>query len=680
MKFLGPLDKISLKNKIFLSMVGGLLIISLAIATLTRWIIISSLISELELRGAAIARTIAERGSGYILDKNYPMLLSLIYDESQLTERKHLVSYIFVVDHEEAVISHTFTRPFPEDLRFVNPVPSEQSKSVQLLTVFGEAAYDIAIPVTEGIYRIGAVHVGLNKNHIDNLVSKLRTTFLGFLSLVIVIFFLMSHRLAKHITMPISTLTRISDELSRGNFDIKLDLGSVTAGWDPSTCPTYANSDLPCWHFDHLSSSASGRKDSRMNLPVCQNCGFYRKRSGDEVVQLADSFHNMVWSIKLYRQRLHESEEKYRSLFDSGPDPIFVVDSADLRIIDANPRVLELYGFDKEELIGKSFLELEPNGGGPIFLPAQSGTAQACISFEKVLHQKKGDKPFFVNLHACHISYGGKPAIIIAAADITEMMEKDAQLIQASKLKSLGEMSAGIAHELNQPLNAIKMASEYLDMMIENKSTIPQDQLQQVVSGISTQVDRAADIITTLRAFGKKADLSKERVDINKPVRGVLSIVGRQFELENINIRLDLTDELPRILAHDNRLQQVFFNLVTNARDAINEKNEALDLKMNGLILIRSYHDGSRVFVEVEDNGAGIPESVRNKIFEPFFSTKETSHDMGLGLAISYRIVKDYNGDIEVRSREGDGTVFCLSFPAVAAAERQWESAWTKSS
>lgn len=664
MAIMARLNKISLKNKIFFSILGVLLIISLAIATLARWIIVSSLISELELRGAAIARTIAERGSGYILDKNYPMLLSLIFDESQLTERKHLVSYIYVVDNEDNVISHTFTRPFPEDIRFANPVPTEQDKSVQLLYVFGQAAYDIATPVKEGIYRVGAVHVGLNKTHIDNLVSTLRNTFLGFISLVIVLVFLMSHWLAKHITMPIYRLIGISDELSRGNFDIEVDLGGVTGSdWDLSKCPAYLDSDLPCWHFDHLSSPASRTLATR-NLPRCENCAFYRKRSGDEVVQLADSFHNMVWSIKLYRRRLHESEEKYRSLFDSGPDPIFVVDSHTLLIIDANPRAIELYGFEENELIGKSFLDLEPEGTRSIATFVTNGAAHVRVSFEKVLHRKKGDKPFFVNLHACQISYGDKPAIIIAAVDITEMMEKDAQLIQSSKLRSLGEMSAGIAHELNQPLNAIKMGGEYLSMMVENCLEISPDNLQQVVSEISTQVDRAAEIINTLRSFGKKAGLSREKVDINKPVKGVLSIVRRQLELENIHIRLELSENISPVLAHDNRLQQVFFNLVTNARDAINEKNETAPVREDGLIVIRTYENGSRIVAEVEDNGTGIPEAVRDKIFEPFFSTKETSHDMGLGLAILYGIIKDYDGDVEVYSRQGEGTNFRVSFPA----------------
>ncbi len=664
MKPFKKLSKISLKNKIFFSILGVLLIISLAIAFLARWILVSSLISELELRGIAIARTIAERGSSFMLDKNYPQLLSLIFDEMQLKERKHLIAYIFIVDSENQVLSHTFTRPIPAELRMANQVPPEETKSVQLLTAMGQAAYDIAIPVKEGIYRLGTVHVGLNKGHIDHLVSYLRTTFLGFLSLVIVIFFIMSHKLAKYITKPITRLTQISDELSRGNFDIKLDLGSITEGWDPYECPAYANTDLPCWHFDDFLTTRENPVNTPIDARSCGKCVFYRKRGGDEVVQLADSFHNMVWSIKLYRRRLHESEVKYRSLFDSGPDPIFVVDSTNLQIIDANPRACELYGYEKVELIGTSFLELEPEHGGKSTADfAESGDSRGSVFFQKVLHEKKGDKPFFVNLHACHISYKGRPAIIIAATDISEMMEKDAQLIQASKMKSLGEMSAGIAHEINQPLNAIKMGSDFLAMLVERGSEIPSDQLQQVVSEISSQVDRAADIINTLRAFGRKAELVKEKLDINKPVKGVFSIVRRQFQLDNIHIHLDLAPGLSPILAHDNRLQQVFFNLVANARDAIQEKNGNAPMAEGEVITIRSYEANGQVVAEVQDNGAGISPSVRDKIFEPFFSTKETSHDMGLGLAITYGIVKDYGGDIQVQSTEGEGTTFVLRFP-----------------
>ena len=656
---------ISLKNKIFFSILAVILIISAIIAFLARWILVSTLISELELRGIVIARTIAERSSGYILDKNYPELLSLIFDEAKVKERQNLVSYIFVSDRDDQILSHTLTRRFPESLRLVNQVPAAESKSVRLCQFGNQMSYDIAIPVAQGIYRIGTVHVGLNKNHIDQLVAKLRFTFLSFISMVIVIIFVISHRLAKYITMPISRLTRISDELSKGNFDVKLETEPFTDGDQPPECPAFVNTDLPCWHLDGALMPEQTGEEGAVSPPICVDCRFYRGHKGDEVVQLANSFYNMIWSIRLYRRRLRESEKKYRSLFDRGPDPIFVVSSLTFEIIDANPRAEEVYGYNKEELIGKSFTEMGPQHTPEFFQSLQDKTdVDGLVNYPKALHYKKGHKPLYVNLHACNITYKGQPAIVVASTDITEMIEKDAQLIQASKMKSLGEMSAGIAHELNQPLNAIKMGSDFLGLMVEQNREIPPEHLREVVTEMSTQVDRAAEIINTLRAFGRKAELIMERLDINKPIQAVFTLLVRQFELDNIRMDLQLAETIAPIMAHDNRLQQVFFNLVTNARDAITEKNERLPDSRAGKIIIRTYQDDDWVVAEIEDDGIGIADGVRDKIFEPFFSTKESSIDMGLGLAITYGIVKDYGGEIALISQEGMGARFRLRFPA----------------
>ena len=653
---------ISLKNKIVFSILAVILAISVAIAFLTRFILVSSLTSELETRGSAIAGSVADRAGSSILDKNLPSLLALIFDEAMLRERRHIISYIYVTDTRGQILCHSFVRPFPREILPREGFPADRERAVQRLSLDGQEVMDVSMPVTEGLYRIGIVHVGLSMQHIDSLEAKLRITFLGFISAIVLIVSLISTRISRHITMPISRLTRVADELSRGNFDIKLDITGQDEGWDTSACPAYTNTDLPCWSFD-LSSTAAGQQIPPETLRTCKQCVFYRKRLGDEVVQLADSFRNMVWSIKLYRRRLRESEEKYRSLFDSGPDPIFVIDFSIHRILDANPRAQEIYGFSKEELVGRSFLDLgpEPNLEFLAFFSSPD-MASACINAPKVLHYKKGERPFFVNIHACSTTYRGKAAIIIAATDVTEMMEKDAQLIQASKMKSLGEMSAGIAHELNQPLNAIKMGSEFLMLMSERNREVPQESFHKVVTQISAQVDRAAEIIQTLRSFGRKAGLLKEKVDLSRAVTGMLSIVRRQLELENIRLVLDLAEDLPPVLAHDNRLQQVFFNLLTNARDAINERGE--EKVADRAITLRTWAEGATACVSVADTGVGIPSAVRDKIFEPFFTTKEAGKGMGLGLAIIYGIVKDYGGALSIDSQPGQGATFTVRFPA----------------
>ncbi|WP_027721507.1 ATP-binding protein [Maridesulfovibrio zosterae] len=664
-KFVDRFSGFSLKNKIFFSTLGVILIISAIIALLARWILVSSLTKELELRGVAIAYSIAERGAGYILDRDYPQLLSLTFEEAKLRERQHLITYIYVLDKENQVLCHTFTRPFPGDLDKANPIPEGSDKSVRLINLGKTSAYDIAVPIKEGLYRIGTVHVGLNKIHIDQLVSTLRFTFLGFISFVVVIIFVISHRLAEYITKPVSKLTRLSDELSRGNFNFSIDVLSSGSEWNASSCPAYYNTDFPCWHFDLSSNNTDNEVGGRESLQQCQDCHFYSKRQGDEVVQLADSFRNMVWSIKLYRRRLRESEEKYKSLFDSGPDPILVVSCADFKIIDANPRVTELYGYSLKELIGEKFIKLGPESNKECIKAFEEyGGPSGCIYYPKILHYKKSGKPVYVNMHACPITYRSEPSIIVAVNDITEIIEKDAQLVQAAKMKSLGEMSAGVAHEVNQPLNAIKMGSEYLALMAEQNRDLPAAQLEKVAREVSNQVDRAAEIISALRAFGRKSGFKTEKVDINAPVRSVLTLVTRQFELQNVNFELDLTENMSRIIAQDNRLQQVFFNLVNNARDAIAEKRENTGIDSEDFIKITTYQRADNVYIRVSDTGAGITDEVRDKIFEPFFSTKEVGYGMGLGLAITYGIVRDCKGSIEIDSQQGVGTSFTLVFPA----------------
>ncbi len=624
-RLINNLKNTNLKNKIFFFIMAVILLVSVLIALFTRWVLISTLTFELKERGLGIGHSIAESCRSYILTEDIPNLTSLIFD-ARLAVRKHLMGYVYITDKQDKILAHTFTTDFPGELLNVNPIKPEKKYNVKLSHLDGKVVYDVAVPITEGIYRIGSVHVGLKKQHIDQLIGKLRTTFLGFVSAVTILFFIISHLLSKYITRPITELTKVSDEISHGNFDIMHTLSSDIKSWE------------------------------------------HKEGVKDEVRQLSNSFMNMTNRIMDSQAKLKESENKYRSLFTGGPNPIFVLDRETLGILSANPSAEETYGYTKEDLIGKIFTDLGSFELDEIqqvdFQDQNSGKITSIGS--KIQCHKKGGELLYVNVHACPVRYQDMDAVIIATTDITKMVEKDNQLIQASKMTTLGEMSAGIAHELNQPLNAIKMGNEFIDMMIEKKKKIPDKDLLQIVKEVSSQVDRAVDIIRRLRDFGRKADFTKEKVNINKPVQDVLDIIGRQLRLQNIDIQLNIDENIPHILAHRNRIEQVIFNLITNGRDAINQKSEeAGGSNAKNRILIETHALDDQVMLTVSDTGIGMDTILKERIFEAFFTTKKMGEGMGLGLSITNGIVEDYGGKINIESFEGQGTSFCLSFPAV---------------
>ena len=392
-------------------------------------------------------------------------------------------------------------------------------------------------------------------------------------------------------------------------------------------------------------------------------------KSRDEMGILAVSFNQMTQRLKTSEDEIKASEEKYRSLFENDPNPIFVIDLESFQILDMNIRALETYGYSTEEFLRMSFLDLcDPNEAERI----RSLAAKSCIFLPKIRHRKKNGSSLYVNIHSCPRLHIGRDVIIANIADITDRIQVEAQLIQAGKMATLGEMSAGVAHELNQPLNAIRIGCEFFLKSLARKNPLSEETLERVSREVVAQVERASNIINHLREFGRKTQAEEmEYVSINTPILGVFTVLGQQLKIRQIEVQLDLTENLPPVLADSNRLEQVFLNLVMNARDAIEEKR----LRSGGniqkaLLVIRSRQENDRIVVTVSDTGAGIPETIRDTIFEPFFTTKEVGKGTGLGLSISYGIVKDFGGHIDVESREEVGTTFTLTFPVSDLQER----------
>ncbi len=666
----GP-KTISLRTKILAFTLAVIVLLSAGVAVATRLILIDSLTTELKTRGIAIAQSVAERSRSYITANDVPGLVSLVFDTISLEERKQFISYVFILDDRGRMLANSFVRPFPTGLLTANPLPSTLPNSIMLTSLDEKEVYDIAVPVREGIYGIGAVHVGLSKQHMDRVVGRLRITYLMVITALAVVIYLVGHWSSTYITKPLRELTKVSYEISRGNLDVGTYLGNRTRCWEVQNCgrkqcPAYEKSDVPCWYVDetHCTSHPPCRFPEKLDF--CADCTIFRSGTRDEVTQLADSFINMTRRLHSSQARLVESEEKYRVLFNSGPNPTFVLDPQSLEIIDVNPGVEETYGYARSEILGKPFTEVDPECTETLrsVRSQEEGQVRACVVGAKTRHYRKDGSHFYVNVHACTTRYGERDAMIISMTDLTDMIEKDTQLIQAGKMTSLGEMSAGVAHELNQPLNAIKMGSEYLKLMVERDIAVPPEDLGQVVSEISGQVDRAADIIHHLRDFSRKTEFVKREIDINATVRGALDLMEHDLLLRNVVVELSLDDTLPHILAHNNRLEQVFFNLLSNARDAIMDRESKGSDKGDRTVRIRSFRDADKVAVTVADSGTGIPEEMLHRIFEPFFTSKEGGAGMGLGLYITYGIVRDYGGDIRVESAPGRGTAFTVTFPA----------------
>jgi len=230
-------------------------------------------------------------------------------------------------------------------------------------------------------------------------------------------------------------------------------------------------------------------------------------------------------------------------------------------------------------------------------------------------------------------------------------------------MPSVGGIPAGTVHEINQPLNAIKMGSEFIKMMIQHGKQIHTDQLSQVAHEISGQVDRISEMINRLKAIDVKPDLVRKKININDHIRNIVAVVGHQLNLDNIDLKLELDEALPLILGHPNRFEQVIYNLITNAWDAINAMQNAGDTPLPRMINIRTSHENERASVSVTDSGIGIPPHLKERIMEPFFTSKDSGSGKGLGLSICRQIVKDYGGRLHVKSHKGKGSTFNLTFP-----------------
>ena len=368
-----------------------------------------------------------------------------------------------------------------------------------------------------------------------------------------------------------------------------------------------------------------------------------------------------ITRMKQLEERLEKSERKYYAIFNNIPNAVFVLNVNTLEILDCNKSVKGVYGYEKDEIIHRAFLDL--------FLDEEKDhyafKIMTSAYINQVKHVDKDGRILFVAIRISPSEYLGQKVLLVTTSDITKRLEAEQQLIHAGKMATLGEMAIGIAHELNQPLSVIKTASRFCLKKINSNKVIKDKDLYTMLEKIDRNVNRSANIISHMRQFARKSDVVLAEVQINDVLKRAFDIFSQQLKVRGIDVVWDIDQNLPTIMADPSRLEQVFINLLLNARDAIEEKwwspEPAMGMKK---ITLKTKLEEKAVILEVRDTGIGISEAIADKIFEPFFTTKEVGKGTGLGLSISYGIIKDCHGDINAAMNEKGETCFRLIFPA----------------
>ena len=251
-----------------------------------------------------------------------------------------------------------------------------------------------------------------------------------------------------------------------------------------------------------------------------------------------------------------------------------------------------------------------------------------------------------------------------------ELRSKDAQLVHSSRLAVLGEIAAGIAHEMKQPLNGISITADLLKLL-QKKNELTEDSLNNNLDMIKSMVDRMSNTINHLRGFSYQGANQYHPINISDAVNGAFSILGEQLRIHGIEIQVDVSDDLPQIMGDVNQIEQVLINLFTNARDAMDKKEQKLQENSSNLngwqkilaVSVKPAKNLSNIVIEVSDTGHGIESQDIKQIFEPFFTTKEVGDGTGLGLSISQGIIQQHHGDISVESQPDKGTTFRIELP-----------------
>lgn len=420
----------------------------------------------------------------------------------------------------------------------------------------------------------------------------------------------------------------------------------------------------------------------------------YIVKSGDYLRPLPLTIQNVVAQYEMAKEKsrveeaLRESEEKNRNLIEYANDAIFTLDlNGAFQMV--NKKFEEITGFKREEVMGKAEMKLiEPEYSELVNQDFKKRVrGEPGEPYEIAIINRKGERVYIELGTTAVIEKGAIVGIQGIGRDITERKKLEQELVQADKLASLGQLVAGVAHEINNPIAYIKSNNHSLASYLHDIASLLTEyrklktlgdpsQFESVIKRIGDKeaeidldfvlddlnklleesqegIERIARIVRELKSFARAEEAPFEYADINEELDKTLRIAQHEFR-DRIKVNKEY-GRIPQVQCHASQLSQVFLNILINASQAIADE---------GTVIVKTFEEDNKIVVEISDDGCGMDKETMKHIFDPFFTTRGVS-GTGLGLSVSYGIIKRHNGEIRVKSEAGKGTTFTIELPQV---------------
>jgi len=365
-----------------------------------------------------------------------------------------------------------------------------------------------------------------------------------------------------------------------------------------------------------------------------------------------------------YSDALEDSDAHLRAIIDAEPECVSII-AEDGTILEMNAAGLAMLEADGlEDIIGLSM--------HPFIFPEHQSDFQAM--HDRVCRGEKADMTFkivsrrgrqrWVETRAVPLLFGKRSSAAVAhlavTRDITQRKRLENQVVQSEKMAALGKLVAGVAHEINNPLAAISAHAQLLAMH-------PDAVVQEDAKTIQKMIERVNRIVRALRSFATPSGELRKLSSLNEVVNSAMDVMGHTLRGADVEVKKSLTEGLPPLLMNKGEIEQVIVNLLSNAEHALRGKmadeREVHIATSFGVETSATGQVRARCVLKISDSGSGMPEAIRNHIFDPFYTTKDTGEGTGLGLYISYGIITAHGGSITVDSREGEGTTFTIRLP-----------------